>query len=265
MIIKPPRSRRKLLLQGGLRTRGIYLLPNLFTSAALFAGFYAIVQAMNERFEYAAVAIFIAMVLDGLDGRVARMTNTQSAFGAEYDSLSDMVSFGVAPALILYVWALKPLGKLGWIAAFIYCACAALRLARFNTKLDDAHQDKRYFQGLPSPAAAALLAGFVWVSYEYGVSGRDVFFGILQWKWMAWGITVFAGLSMVSDLRFYSGKDINLKESVPFFVVLGVMLAFVLISYSPPEVLFFIMMVYALSGYALWLKTKIEKSRKLDV
>ena len=245
-----------------LRARGIYLLPNLFTSAALFAGFYAIVQAMNSNFELASIAIFIAMVMDGLDGRVARMTNTQSAFGAEYDSLSDMVSFGVAPALILYVWALKPLGKLGWIAAFIYCACAALRLARFNTKLDDEHQDKRYFQGLPSPAAAALLAGFVWVSYEYGVSGRDVFFGVLKWKWMAWSLTVFAGASMVSDLRYYSGKDINLKASVPFFVILGVVLAFVLISYSPPEVLFLVMVIYALSGYVMWLRGWL-KSRKV--
>lgn len=245
-----------------LRARGIYLLPNLFTSAALFAGFYAIVQAMNGNFEFAAIAIFIAMVMDGLDGRVARMTNTQSAFGAEYDSLSDMVSFGVAPALILYVWALKPLGKLGWIAAFIYCACAALRLARFNTKLDDDTQDKRYFQGLPSPAAAALLAGFVWVSYEYGVSGRDVFFGVLKMKWMAWAITVFAGASMVSDLRYYSGKEINLKDSVPFFVMLGIVLAFVLISYSPPEVLFFVMVAYALSGYVMWVRRKLA-SKKL--
>ena len=244
-----------------LRARGIYLLPNLFTSAALFAGFYAIVQAMNGNFEHSAIAIFIAMVMDGLDGRVARMTNTQSAFGAEYDSLSDMVSFGVAPALILYVWALKPLGKLGWIAAFIYCACAALRLARFNTKLDDDTQDKRYFQGLPSPAAAALLAGFVWVSYEYGVNGRDVFFGVLQMKWMAWGLTVFAGASMVSDIPYYSGKEINLKASVPFFVVLGIMLAFVLISYSPPEVLFFILVTYALSGYVMWVRGKLRAKK----
>ena len=140
MAEKPTRTpSKKPLLEGGLKERGIYLLPNLFTSAALFAGFFAIVQAMNGHFELSAMAIFIAMVLDGLDGRVARMTNTQSAFGAEYDSLSDMVSFGVAPALILYVWALKPLGKLGWLAAFVYCACAALRLARFNTKLDDEH------------------------------------------------------------------------------------------------------------------------------
>lgn len=260
MAEKPVRTRTKNpLLDGGLKGRGIYLLPNLFTSAALFAGFYAIVQAMNGSFELSAIAIFIAMVMDGLDGRVARMTNTQSAFGAEYDSLSDMVSFGVAPALILYVWALKPLGKLGWLAAFVYCACAALRLARFNTKLDDAHQDKRYFQGLPSPAAAALLAGFVWVSYEYGVSGRDIFFGVLQMKWMAWGITVFAGVSMVSDLRYYSGKDINLKSSVPFIVILGIMLAIVLVSYSPPEVLFFVMTVYAFSGYILWVRERFNR------
>ena len=177
MVEPKQRQVRRNADQEGLRGRGIYLLPNLFTSAALFAGFYAIVQAMNTHFEQSAIAIFIAMVMDGLDGRVARMTNTTSAFGAEYDSLSDMVSFGVAPALIMYVWALKPMGKLGWIAAFIYCACAALRLARFNTKLEDDNQDKRYFQGLPSPAAAALLAGFVWVAYEYGVSGREIFFG----------------------------------------------------------------------------------------
>lgn len=253
------KSKRRESDQAGLRARGIYLLPNLFTSAALFSGFFAIVQAMNNNFEQAAIAIFIAMVLDGLDGRVARLTNTQSAFGAEYDSLSDMVSFGVAPALIMYVWALKPLGKLGWLAAFAYCACAALRLARFNTKLDDPHQDKRFFQGLPSPGAAALLAGFVWVSYEYGVSGRDIFFGLLQWKWMAWSITIFAGISMVSDLRFYSGKDVNLKESVPFFVMLGIMLAIVLISYRPPEVLFFTMVVYGLSGYGLWIRDSLKK------
>jgi CDP-diacylglycerol---serine O-phosphatidyltransferase len=247
--------RRKPLIEPGLRERSIYLLPNLFTTAALFAGFYAIVQAMNGKFEHAAVAIFIAMVMDGLDGRVARLTNTQSAFGAEYDSLSDMVSFGVAPALVLYVWALKPMGKLGWIAAFIYCACAALRLARFNTKLDDS--DKRYFQGLPSPAAAALLAGLVWVSFDNGVSGAEVFFGWIKMKWLAWSITVFAGLSMVSDLKYYSGKDINLRSSVPFVVILLIVLAFVLISYSPPEVLFFVALLYGLSGYVLWAKCRI--------
>jgi CDP-diacylglycerol--serine O-phosphatidyltransferase len=212
---------------------------------------------MSGRFELAAVAIFIAMVMDGLDGRVARLTHTQSAFGAEYDSLSDMVSFGVAPALVLYVWALKPMGKLGWIAAFIYCAGAALRLARFNTKLDES--DKRYFQGLPSPAAAALLAGLVWVSHDNGVNGADVFFGWLQMKWLAWGTTVFAGLTMVSDLRYFSGKDFNLRRSVPFMVLLLIVLAFVLISYSPPVVLFMLFVAYGLSGYIGWLMRRMKQ------
>jgi len=224
-----------------MRDRGIYLLPNLFTTGALFAGFYAVVQAMNGRFEHAAVAIFIAMVLDGLDGRVARMTHTQSAFGAEYDSLSDMVSFGVAPALVIYVFALQSLGKIGWIAAFVYCAGAALRLARFNTQLETL-TDKRFFQGMPSPSAAALIAGFVWVMVEYGVEGQDV-------RWLAAAIALFGGLTMVSNFRYYSGKEINLRKSVPFFVILLVVLAFVLISTSPPEVLFGIFVLYGLSGY----------------
>ena len=224
-----------------MRDRGIYLLPNLFTTGALFAGFYAVVQAMNGRFEHAAVAIFIAMVLDGLDGRVARMTHTQSAFGAEYDSLSDMVSFGVAPALVIYEFALQGLGKFGWIAAFVYCAGAALRLARFNTQLDVV-TDKRFFQGLPSPSAAALIAGFVWVMTEYGVAGSEV-------RWLAAGIALFAGITMVSNLKYYSGKEINLRRSVPFFVVLLVVLVFVLISTSPPEVLFGAFVLYGLSGY----------------
>jgi CDP-diacylglycerol--serine O-phosphatidyltransferase len=225
-----------------MRDRGIYLLPNLFTTGALFAGFYAVVQAMNGRFEHAAVAIFIAMVLDGLDGRVARMTHTQSAFGAEYDSLSDMVSFGVAPALVIYVFALQGLGKVGWIAAFVYCAGAALRLARFNTQLDEATTDKRFFQGMPSPSAAALIAGFVWVMVEYGVDGHDV-------RWLAAAIALFGGLTMVSNFRYYSGKEINLRKSVPFFVILLVVLAFILVSTSPPEVLFGVFALYGLSGY----------------
>jgi CDP-diacylglycerol---serine O-phosphatidyltransferase len=259
MVERKQRLARRATDNNSLRERGIYLLPNLFTSAALFSGFYAIVQAMNANYELAAIAIFIAMVMDGLDGRVARMTNTQSAFGAEYDSLSDMVSFGVAPALIMYVWALQPMQKLGWIAAFLYCACAALRLARFNTKLDDPFQDKRFFQGLPSPAAAALLAGFVWVSYEYNVDGHEIFFGAIQMKWLAWCITVFAAGSMVSDLKFYSGKDINLKDSVPFMAILAIVIGFVLVSYSPPEVLFTVVFVYALSGYYLWINQKFKK------
>jgi CDP-diacylglycerol--serine O-phosphatidyltransferase len=228
-----------------LRRRGIYVLPNLLTTAALFAGFYAIVQAMNGRFEHSAVAIFIAMVLDGLDGRVARMTNTQSAFGAEYDSLSDMVSFGVAPALVVYEWALKGLGKIGWIAAFVYCVGAALRLARFNTNVGVT--DKRYFQGLPSPAAAALIAGLVWVLLDLGVSGEDA-------RWVASLLTAFAGLTMVSNIPYWSGKEINLKKSVPFIVVAAIALGFALVSSYPPGVLFVLFLGYALSGYvmAVW-------------
>lgn len=226
-----------------LRRRGIYLLPNLFTTAALFAGFYAIVQSMNGRFEYAAVAIFIAMVMDGLDGRVARMTNTQSAFGAEYDSLSDMVSFGVAPALVIYEWSLKGLGKLGWIAAFVYCVGAALRLARFNTTVDVV--DKRYFQGLPSPAAAALIAGLVWVVHDFEISGQDV-------RWLAGALTLFAGITMVSNVPYWSGKEINLRKSVPFIVVAAIALGFALVSFYPPGVLFALFLAYALSGYVVF-------------
>ena len=239
----PEFDRRKTnMTRPRMRDRGIYLLPNLFTTGALFAGFYAVVQAMNGRFEHAAVAILIAMVLDGLDGRVARMTHTQSAFGAEYDSLSDMVSFGVAPALVIYEFALQGMGKLGWIAAFVYCVGAALRLARFNTQLDVV-TDKRFFQGLPSPASAALVAGFVWVMVEYGVAGEDV-------RWLAAVVALFGGLTMVSNFRFYSGKEINLRKSVPFFVILLIVLAFILVSTSPPEVLFGVFVLYGLSGYA---------------
>lgn len=227
-----------------LRKRGIYLLPNLFTTGALFAGFYAIVQGMNGKFEFAAVAIFIAMVLDGLDGRVARLTHTQSEFGAEYDSLSDMVSFGVAPSLVIYEWAFRGMGKWGWFAAFIYCAATALRLARFNTNIDVV--DKRYFQGLPSPAAAALVAGFVWVMLDYGVKGEAV-------RWYAAALTVFAGLSMVSNLPFYSFKDLNMRKSVPFVAIFLIALFFILISSYPPGVLFALFLAYALSGYVLWL------------
>jgi CDP-diacylglycerol--serine O-phosphatidyltransferase len=235
------------------RRRGIYILPNLFTTAALFAGFYAIVQAMNQRFEYAAVAIFIAMVLDGLDGRVARLTRTQSAFGAEYDSLSDMVSFGAAPALVVYEWALKDMGKLGWIAAFIYCAGAALRLARFNTNIDIV--DKRYFQGLPSPAAAALIAGMVWVVIDNGHSGNDV-------RWFAVFLTIFAGVSMVSNVLFWSGKDINLRKSVPFIVVIALVMAFALVSSYPPGVLFALFLAYAGSGYVLYIWGWLRRRRQ---
>ncbi len=237
------------------RRRGIYILPNLFTTAALFAGFYAIVQAMNLRFEHSAVAIFVAMVLDGLDGRVARLTRTQSEFGAEYDSLSDMVSFGAAPALVMYEWALKDMGKFGWIAAFIYCAGAALRLARFNTNIGVI--DKRYFQGLPSPAAAALIAGLVWVVIDNGLTGQDV-------SWFAALLTIFAGVSMVSNVLFWSGKDINLRKSVPFIVVIALVMAFALVSSYPPGVLFALFLVYAASGYVIYFWRFAQKRRRRE-
>ncbi len=236
------------------RRRGIYLLPNLFTTGALFAGFYSIVQAMNGRFEQAAIAIFVAMILDGLDGRVARLTNTQSEFGAEYDSLSDMVSFGVAPALVMYSFALKGMGKLGWIAAFVYCAGAALRLARFNTM--HAVQDKCWFQGLPSPAAATLVAGLVWVMVDNHVARGDI-------SWLAWGVTLFAGISMVSNLRFYSGKDINLKKSVPFIVIVLFALSISLVAIDPPIVLLLLLVGYGLSGYVLWVRQRLRKHSKV--
>jgi CDP-diacylglycerol--serine O-phosphatidyltransferase len=231
------------------RARGIYLLPNAFTTGALFCGFYAVVQAMNEQFAIAAVATFVAMVLDGLDGRVARLTNTQSAFGEQYDSLSDMVSFGVAPALIMYEWALHDLGKWGWLAAFIYVAGAALRLARFNTNLGVV--DKRFFQGLPSPAAAALVVGFVWLATDLrenrliDMTGTDL-------SWPAWLMTVYTGLTMVSNAPFYSFKTINLRKSVPFMAALALVLIFVLISSDPPMMLFGLFLCYGLSGYVVW-------------
>jgi CDP-diacylglycerol---serine O-phosphatidyltransferase len=244
----PPRRRRK----------GIYILPNLFTLAALFGGFYAVVMAMNGRFEQAAYGVFCAMVLDSLDGRVARLTNTQSTFGEQMDSLSDMVSFGAAPALIIYEWALKGLGKLGWIAAFVYCAGAALRLARFNTNIGVV--DKRFFQGLPSPAAAGLLAGFVWTMEAFDFEPQRIY----EMRWVAWTLAVFAGLTMVSNVRFYSGKDINLRKAVPFSAVVLIVLGVVVLSQvvdNLPELLFSIFMLYAASGYVYWAITSFGKRR----
>ena len=219
--------------------KGIYILPNLFTTAALFAGFYAIVQAMNGQFEYAPIAIFVAMIMDGLDGRVARWTHTESDFGAQYDSLSDMVSFGLAPALVIYEWALSGLGNFGWLAAFLYAACAALRLARFN--IQTGSSDGRYFTGLPSPSAAALIAGLVWVLHTTGVPGKEVSF-------IALGITIFAALSMVSNIRYHSFKHFNIKDRVSFPVVIEVVLLFVLIALYPPQALFILFLGYAVSG-----------------
>jgi CDP-diacylglycerol--serine O-phosphatidyltransferase len=231
------------------RRKGIYILPNLFTLAALFGGFYAVVMAMNNRFDLAAAGVFSAMVLDSLDGRVARMTNTQSAFGEQMDSLSDMVSFGAAPALIAYEWSLQGLGRWGWIAAFVYCACAALRLARFN--VNTGVVDKRWFQGLPSPAAAALVAGLIWLFNDYG-------FNRLEAAWLMFGVALYAGLTMVTNVPFYSFKDISMKRSVPFAVIVLMALIIAVINIDPPVVLFALFVLYGLSGYVVyaWRKWK---------
>jgi len=231
---------------GTLRRRGIYLLPNLFTTGVLFCGFFAIVQAMNGRFEVGAIAIFVAMVLDGMDGRVARWTNTQSEFGAQYDSIADMVAFGAAPALMAYIWVLKDMGTAGWIGAFIYCAGAGIRLARFNANI--AVVDKRYFQGLPSPSGAAVMAGLVWVLVDYGFVPREHL-------WIAavtWLVAVFAGVTMVSNVPFWSFKEVNWKKRVPLWVLLVLVIAFSVVASSPSLVLFGFFMAYGLSGYVMW-------------
>ncbi|MEX0958940.1 MAG: CDP-diacylglycerol--serine O-phosphatidyltransferase [Burkholderiales bacterium] len=244
--MKQPEPGKRWLGRSGMTRPGIYWLPNAITTCALFAGFYAIVQAMNLRFELAAIGILIALVFDGLDGRVARLTRTQSEFGAEYDSLSDMVAFGAAPALVMYEWALKGMGQLGWFAAFVYCACAALRLARFNTNLGVV--DKRFFQGLPSPAAAGLIAGFVWAMEAYDIPRREL-------PWAAWGLAVFAGFSMVTNVKYYSGKELSLRRAVPFWGVVLIafaVVAVVQIADNLPEVLFAGFFIYAASGYVTW-------------
>jgi CDP-diacylglycerol---serine O-phosphatidyltransferase len=226
------------------RRRGIYLLPNLFTTAALFAGFYGILAANAGRFEAAALGIFAAMILDGADGRIARMTNTQTDFGAEYDSLSDMVAFGVAPALVAYEWALGSIGKLGWLAAFVYTAGAALRLARFNTQIGVA--DKHYFQGLPSPSAAAIIAGSVWIGVDNGIAGSTV-------SLLVGLLTAGAGLLMVSNFRYHSFKALDLHGRVPFVVIVVILLGFALVVLDPPIALFALFLGYAISGPAFTL------------
>ncbi len=239
----PPRPRRK----------GIYALPNAITLSALFASFYAIVMAMNGRFDTACIAIFAAAVLDSLDGRVARMTNTQSAFGEQMDSLADMVSFGAAPALIVYQWALHDLGKPGWIPAFVYIAGAALRLARFNVNIGVV--DKRFFQGLPSPAAAALVMGLIWVVDDAGVKGA----GRIDWAaWSAFGITLYAGLSMVTNAPFYSFKVFGGRRTVPFVVLVAIMLVIAVVSLDPPRVLFALFCAYGVSGYAVYAYRRLK-------
>lgn len=234
------------------KNRGIYLLPNLFTVAALFAGFYAMVSAMKGYFNDAAVAIFIAMLLDSLDGRIARLTNTQTAFGAELDSLSDMVSFGVAPALVVYSWALSDLGKIGWLSAFLFAVGTALRLARFNTQLSKSNI--RYFQGLSCTAAAGTIAGLVWVCGETGISGHQIGFIVAIY-------TVFMSLLMVSNIRYRSFKDLDLKGRVSFITILALVLIFIFISIDPAVVLFIIFLTYALSGPAITIWQLYQKQR----
>jgi CDP-diacylglycerol--serine O-phosphatidyltransferase len=231
---------------GALRRRGIYLLPNLFTTGVLFCGFYAIVQAMNGLFEVACATVYVAMVLDGMDGRVARWTNTQSEFGAQYDSIADMVAFGAAPALIAYTWVLKDLGTAGWIGAFIYCAGAGIRLARFNANIGVV--DKRYFQGLPSPSGAAVLSGLIWMLTSLGIT-PDKWYVVAAVTWL---MAVFVGATMVSNVPFYSFKEVNWRQRVPLWVILAAVLAFAIIASRPSLVLFVLFFGYAVSGYMLW-------------
>jgi len=236
------------------RSRGIYLLPNLFTVAALFAGFYAVVAAMKGHFDTAAIAIFVALVLDGLDGRVARLTNTQSAFGAQLDSLSDMLSFGLAPALVLYSWSLVNLGKVGWLSAFVYAVAVALRLARFNTQL--VRSEKRYFQGLACTPGAGFIAAVVWVGDKYHIDVHSM-------AWLIALIAVLVGILMISNIRYRSFKDLDFKNHVSFIVIVAVVVIFVLISIDPPEVLFTAFLLYVLSGPVCALWRWLRKRRKL--
>jgi CDP-diacylglycerol---serine O-phosphatidyltransferase len=241
------------------KRKGLYVLPNAISLAALFASFYAIVMAMNGRFELSAYGIFSAAVLDSLDGRVARMTNSQSAFGEQMDSLCDMVSFGAAPALIVYEWALRDLGKWGWFPAFVYIAGAALRLARFNTNIGVV--DRRYFQGLPSPAAAALVMGLIWVMDDAGLRGVNK----IDWlAWTAFAVTLYAGLTMVTNAPFYSFKDVSFKRSVPFIFIVAIALAIAVINIHPPIVLFALFCLYGVSGYAVY-AWKRMKGRPVSV
>nr|WP_267256161.1 CDP-diacylglycerol--serine O-phosphatidyltransferase [Coxiella endosymbiont of Ornithodoros maritimus] len=237
------------------RVRGIYLLPNLFTLGAMFAGFYAVVAGMNGYYESAAIAIFIAMVMDTLDGRIARLLHAQSEFGVQLDSLSDMLSFGIAPALVMYSWSLAVLGKTAWIAAFIYAACTALRLARFNVQVRKA--DKRYFQGLPTPSAAGLVASIIWVCNVFDVAGESIALPLSM-------LAILLGLLKVSTIRYRSFKDFQLQDRVPFVVILGVVLIIALIAFDPPDILLFIFFLYVISGPigTLWSLHKRRRQKR---
>ena len=240
------------------RSRGIYLLPNLFTTAALLAGFYSVILAYNGEYKSSAIAILVAMVLDGLDGRVARMTNTATAFGAEYDSMADMVSFGVAPAFLLYTWSLSELseavfGQLNWVVAFVYAGCCGLRLARFNVAVGTA--DKRFFQGLACPAAAAVMASYVWVMSGFGVQGGEVVL-------LSVIITLFCGVAMVSTLTYYSFKDIGSDRKIPFVMLLALLLLFVITAVDPPKMLLIASVAYALSGPVYFVFRRLRKRNR---
>ncbi len=245
-------KQRKL---GRRRARGIYLLPNLFTIGAMFAGFYAIVAAMKGRYESAAVAIFVAVVLDGLDGRIARLLHAQSEFGAQLDSLSDMLSFGIAPALVMYTWSLAVMGKAGWLAAFVYAVCTALRLARFNVQAKKV--DKRYFQGLATPAAAMLVASIVWVCSGYDITGESI--ALLMSI-----VAVVLGLLKVSTVRYRSFKDLDLRNRVPFIAILVAVLVLVLVSFDPPDILLLLTFLYVISGpiSTLWAIRQRRQQKK---
>lgn len=237
------------------RVRGIYLLPNFFTVGAMFAGFYAIIAAIKGRYEAAAIAIFVALIMDGLDGRIARLLHAQSEFGAQLDSLSDMLSFGISPVLVVYSWSLMIMGKPGWLAAFIYAACTALRLARFNIQVKKV--DKSYFQGLPTPPAAALVASIVWVYNSYGVAGESIALPMMI-------LVILLGLLKVSTIRYRSFKDFNLRNRVPFVVVLGIVLILALIAFDPPDIFLILSFLYVISGpvETLWSLRRCHQQKK---
>lgn len=245
-------------IEASRRRRAVYLLPNLFTTGGLFAGFYAIVAAMGEKFHIAAIAVIVAMLLDGIDGRVARMTGTQSEFGAQYDSMADLVSFGLAPSLVMYKWSLVSMaqlggqwGKIGWLAAFFYAAMAAMRLARFNVQIGKV--DKRYFYGLASPSAATLLVSFIWLAEDLDWSGNALWFP-------AFVLTVVAGALMVSPVLYHSFKTVKRKDRIPYLGILVVVLALILVAIDPPKVIFAVFFAYALSGPVQWL-VRVRRKR----
>lgn len=250
-IYQPEEDNQPIGLRGKFRQNSIYLLPNSFTLAALFSAFFAITQSMHNRYETAAIAVFISMLLDGMDGRVARWTNSQSAFGEQLDSLADMVSFGVAPALIAYKWQLWQFGKLGYSVAFIYCACAALRLALFNTLIGKV--DKRWFIGIPSPTAAALVIGLIWLNHSFEALPHV---GLI-----CFAITLFAGLSMVVQIPFWSFKEINVRRKVPFVAMLAILLIMLVLASEPSLVLFLFFLGYSLSGYIMFAYKQLKKFR----